>query len=114
MTSTITNADRAKWAASALEEFQSLSGTDYEDSLGDLLCDLMHWASAKNFDFDAALCRARSHYEDENGDFISAAQDALDYLTDHAIDLCGAEEEIVAGIRIRLADAIAKQKRGAI
>lgn len=37
----------------------------YEDSLGDLLCDQMRWSDRNNFDFEAALCRARGHYEAE-------------------------------------------------
>ena len=42
-----------------------MTGTDYEDALGDLLCDLMHWSDRSNFDFEAALSRARMHYEAE-------------------------------------------------
>lgn len=59
------NDDRAEWAASALRHFQCTTGADYEDALGDLLCDLMHWADRNNFDFEAALFRARGHYEAE-------------------------------------------------
>jgi len=59
------NAARSEWAAAALREFQRITGTDHEDSLGDLLCDLMHWSDRNNFDFDAALCRAQWHYEAE-------------------------------------------------
>ena len=59
------NGDRAEWAAAALRQFQRATGCDYEDSLGDLLCDLMHWSDRSNFDFEAALCRARGHYEAE-------------------------------------------------
>jgi hypothetical protein len=59
------NGDRAEWAAAALRQFQRATGCDYEDSLGDLLCDLMHWSDRNNFDFEAALCRARGHYEAE-------------------------------------------------
>jgi hypothetical protein len=59
------NSDRAEWAASALRQFQCVTGTDYEDSLGDLLCDLMHWCDRNNFDFEAAFSRARGHYEAE-------------------------------------------------
>jgi hypothetical protein len=59
------NNDRAEWAASALRQFQCVTGTDYEDSLGDLLCDLMHWCDRNNFDFGLALNRARGHYEAE-------------------------------------------------
>ena len=65
MTSTITNADRARWAGRALRHFQRITGADKEDALGDLLCDLMHWATANSFDFDAALCRASGHYKAE-------------------------------------------------
>lgn len=65
MPDTVTNADRAKWAEAALRHFQRATGADREDALGDLICDLMHWASANNFDFDAALHRARGHYEAE-------------------------------------------------
>jgi hypothetical protein len=52
------NGDRAEWAAAALRHFQYATGCDYEDSLGDLLCDLMRWADRNNFDFEAGLCRA--------------------------------------------------------
>jgi hypothetical protein len=59
------NEERAEWAAAALRHFQCTTGADYEDALGDLLCDLMHWADRTKFDFDAALVRARMHYEAE-------------------------------------------------
>ena len=59
------NGDGAEWAAAALRQFQRATGCDYEDSLGDLLSDLMHWSDRNNFDFEAALCRARGHYEAE-------------------------------------------------
>jgi hypothetical protein len=112
------NADRAEWAAAALRHFRCSTGTDYEDALGDLLCDLMHWSDRSNFDFELALDRARGNYQAETegedaGELLAATQAALDYLTDHAIDLEGEPEEILAGLRIDLADAIAKAKRGA-
>ena len=59
------NDDRAKWAATALRAFRKATGADEEDALGDLLADLMHWSDRNNFDFDAALDRARMHYEAE-------------------------------------------------
>jgi len=62
------NDDRAEWAATALRSFQRRTGTEHEDSLGDLLCDLMHWCDRSDFDFEAALSRARSHYEAETGE----------------------------------------------
>jgi hypothetical protein len=62
---TVTNKDRAEWAAAALRHYQSITGTDREDSLGDLLCDLMHFANTNNFDFKAAVIRASGHYIEE-------------------------------------------------
>ena len=62
---TVTNKDRAEWAAAALRLFQGITGTDHDASLGDLLCDLMHFADANNFDFKHALDRARGHYAEE-------------------------------------------------
>jgi hypothetical protein len=59
------NADRAKWAQAALRAFRKATGADAEEALGDLLCDLMHWSDRNNFDFEAALDRARMHYEAE-------------------------------------------------
>lgn len=56
------NDDRAEWAGTALNAFQRLTGTDDEDALGDLLCDLMHWCDRNGCEFDAALSRARMHY----------------------------------------------------
>ncbi len=60
-----TNDDRSAWAQAALSAFITATGTDIEDSLGDLLCDLMHWSDRNNFDFEIALDRARYHYEAE-------------------------------------------------
>ena len=56
------NGDRVKWAAAALHDFRCATGTDREDSLADLLCDLMHWSDRNNFNFEAELSRARMHY----------------------------------------------------
>jgi hypothetical protein len=61
----VTNLLRACWAEAAIAAFRRQTATDIEDALGDLLCDLMHWADAKHFDFEAALLRARDHYEAE-------------------------------------------------
>jgi hypothetical protein len=60
-----TNLERANWADKAIRTFRKQTGCDFEDSLGDLIADLMHWADAKNFDFEAAFYRARNHYEAE-------------------------------------------------
>jgi hypothetical protein len=61
------NDERASWADEVLQRFRALTGTDYEDALGDLLCDLMHWSDRNNFDFGLALQRAEGHYEAETG-----------------------------------------------
>jgi len=78
------NDDRAQWAGAALREFQRITGCDREDALGDLLCDLMHWSDRKNFDFDAALCRARCHYEAETAPPETSGPDTP--ATPHAAD----------------------------
>jgi hypothetical protein len=57
--------DRSAWAGSALATFIQVTGTDLEDAMADLLADLMHWSDRNNYDFDAALDRARHHYEAE-------------------------------------------------
>jgi hypothetical protein len=56
------NPNRAAWADQAIRTFCTETGCDHEDSLGDLLADLMHWADTRNFDFEAALLRATNHY----------------------------------------------------
>jgi hypothetical protein len=61
------NNDRALWADHALRAFMAETGTDYEDALCDLLCDLMHLSDRAPFDFDAALQHARDHYLAETG-----------------------------------------------
>lgn len=59
------NDDRARWAGAAVKAFQDVTGTEDEDSLGDLITDLLHWSDRNDYDFDAALDRARAHYEAE-------------------------------------------------
>lgn len=59
------NDARAEWTGAALAAFQSQTGTEDDDALSDLLCDLMHWADRHNEDFNAELARARNHYDVE-------------------------------------------------
>jgi hypothetical protein len=59
------NEARSGWAAQAIDAFREATGTDEQDALGDLLVDMMHWADRRHHDFDAALLRARDHYEAE-------------------------------------------------
>lgn len=62
------NEDRARWAKASLQAFMDETGVEYEDALGDLICDLMHLSDREPFDFEAALERARSHYAAETGE----------------------------------------------
>lgn len=50
-------------AACAVFAYRDVTRGDDDDRLTDLLTDLMHWARFSGFDFDAALDRARMHYE---------------------------------------------------
>jgi len=59
------NDKRAFWAEAALLVFQILTGTDLEDSVCDLIADLMHWRDRNGMTFDNELRRARYHYEEE-------------------------------------------------
>lgn len=59
------NDDRAEWASIALGQFMITTGTDPEDALADLLCDLMHMAHRDGQDFATELSRAFGHFEAE-------------------------------------------------
>jgi hypothetical protein len=76
------NHDRAKWAESALLAFQNEIGTDDEDALADLLCDLRHLADRKGWHFEAEMERAQAHYVAETAPdqpaLLAAAQLVLD------------------------------------
>jgi hypothetical protein len=61
----VTNAHRAKWAEACVSVFIQHTGCDDEDALGDLLCDLMHFAHQRDYDLPAALDRALGHFEEE-------------------------------------------------
>lgn len=63
---TVTNKQRAEWAAAALKHFQTLTGTDHADSLADLLCDIHHLCDRDNLSFQTALDRGRQHYDAES------------------------------------------------
>ena len=59
------NDNRAEWARAALHEFRRITGTDEDDALCDLLCDLMHWCDRNGADFHKELRRAKWHYAEE-------------------------------------------------
>jgi hypothetical protein len=63
-----TNAARAWWADEALKAFIIRTGCDCEDSLADLLCDLMHWSDKCGLCFEEELYRARYHYAAERAE----------------------------------------------
>jgi hypothetical protein len=60
-----TNQARTKWAGTALDAYRRETGCDTEDSLTDLLADLMHWCDRSDVDFAATLHGARGHYDVE-------------------------------------------------
>ncbi len=59
------NDKRAAWAQCAITEFQLHTGTDTQDAVADLLCNLMHWCDRHIADFNCELQRAKYHYEAE-------------------------------------------------
>lgn len=63
-----TNLQRAFWAEAAIIAFIAQTNCDDDNTLGDLLCDLMHWANFQDFDFDAALDQARMHFDAETNE----------------------------------------------
>ena len=56
------NEQRADWARDAIERFVDRTGTDKEDALCDLLCDLLHYADQYGYDFANELRRACDHF----------------------------------------------------
>ncbi len=62
------NEQRASWALQTIHLFQRATGTDDEDALADLLCDLMHWCDRNGESFRLELGRAVMHYEAETSE----------------------------------------------
>lgn len=60
-----TNLKRAFLAERALSTYQDATGCPYDDQLGHLLRDLMHWAPICGFDFNLELNCARRQFETE-------------------------------------------------
>ncbi len=69
---TPTNLQRAACVEQAIIVYREHTGTNQEDVLADLLCDLMHWSDAKAENFGAALISARANYMRNFTDEISA------------------------------------------
>jgi hypothetical protein len=69
------NEKRAEWAQGAIDSFQDITGTDDEDAISDLLCDMMHLCDSNDGpDFLSEVARARGHYDYE----IEADDNELD------------------------------------
>jgi hypothetical protein len=72
------NDQRAQWAENALSTFLHETGIDLEGSLADLLCNLMHLADRRDWDFAAELEHAQAHYEagttPDPNDLLAAAR----------------------------------------
>ena len=62
------NGERAGWARTAVDAFVADTGTDEEDALCDLLCNLMHLADFEGWDFSSEYGRALLHYEAEQSE----------------------------------------------
>jgi hypothetical protein len=128
-----TNLERAEWAEASLRHFQRSTGTDDNTALSDLLCDLMHCADVRKYDFDAAIDTARMHYQaecaeqgpnDQQAMLPEAVQDLIDALEQQTEaaravidsweqgDLAGAVHGLEMSLDESLA-AIAKVKGGA-
>ena len=60
------NGDRALWAEQALITFMQETGTEQQDAVADLICDLMHYCDRDMLlNFEHCLTRARMHYVEE-------------------------------------------------
>ena len=81
-----TNADRAEWAATALDTFsfetfngvawEDLCDEDKRDCLGDLVCNLLHLSAREGYDPADVVRRAVSTFEDERADEAQEENDA--------------------------------------
>jgi hypothetical protein len=60
-----TNADRAQVAAIAVSAYFAMVGGNRQDTLPDLLGDIMHYADVYGLNFDRLLERARGMYTEE-------------------------------------------------
>jgi len=62
------NGERAGWARTAIDAFMAETGTDEEDALCDLLCDLMRLADFEGWDFENERRRSLVHYDAEQSE----------------------------------------------
>ena len=59
------NGERARLAGNTISMFERAAHTDREDSLSDLLVNLIHWADRNDLDFQDELDRAIRNYHSE-------------------------------------------------
>lgn len=69
------NARRAERAGKAIAAFCDATGADEQYVLGDLLCDLRHWADKNGQDFDDGDDRGKHHYNAEIEEEREEAED---------------------------------------
>ena len=74
------NANRARWATAALDEFRRQTGADMEDAVSDLLADFMHWCDRFGQEFHEELRRALNHYAEETSTSSEATAPSSDEL----------------------------------
>lgn len=66
-----TNETRAAWAQAALDAFIAVTRTEaaddaeYDEAIGDLMCDLLHLAAKRGQDPVLLLTRAQNNYDAE-------------------------------------------------
>jgi hypothetical protein len=78
---TVTNKDRAEWAAAAFTHYQQVEQhPDAVDWLESLLCDLMHYCDIDKFDFVATFENACARYAREKPEEKPTSSTATPYM----------------------------------
>lgn len=100
-----TNAHRVREADALLAAFHAMTGVNPspdadgpDTALGDLLAHLMHWADAKEIDFDECLRLARGHHADEVADETPGEEDIPQYVREHEEEQARITEEYEAQV----------------
>lgn len=62
------NKKRSKWCEDIIQRFIKKTGTDPQDALKDLLCDLRHWATENGIDYEGQDEAAASLHAGEVAD----------------------------------------------
>lgn len=62
------NESRAMWAGHALNAFMADTGSEPQDCVSDLICNLRHWCDRNGQDFERELARGWESYEQETRD----------------------------------------------